>query len=123
MELSEDCRCLATVLTEDAILDAITVAALLHRATVVTESRTESSAWTADEPRVFECSLLASCGRETAAPRTEGALMPGPLGLMVTQVLRGETAAKCPEPKGPCSSAPSVRGAAVSRPQLASSDP
>ena len=78
-----------------------------------------------------------SCGRETAAPRTEGALMPGPLGLMVTQNLPGETAKRrgaslaprpgdepswllkfClekqrrsgPEPKGPGISAPSVQG-------------
>ena len=50
---------LGAALTEDTILDAITVAALLHRATVVTESRTESSAWTADEPRA---SSLISIG-------------------------------------------------------------
>ncbi len=80
MERSEDSRCLATVLTEDTILDALTVAALLHRAMVVTESRTEFSARTADEHRAFDGSPLASCGRETAAPRTEGALLPGPLG-------------------------------------------
>ena len=50
MEIHEDVVRLASVLTEDTILDAITGAAL-HRATLVTESRTESSAWTADEPR------------------------------------------------------------------------
>ena len=53
MELSESARVHVTVLTEDTILDAITVAARRHRARVVTESRTESSAWTADEPRVL----------------------------------------------------------------------
>jgi hypothetical protein len=80
MEIGEDCRCLATVLGEDTILDVLTVAALLNRAIGVTESRTDSSVGTVDEPRAFECSPLASCGRETAAHRTEGALLPGPLG-------------------------------------------
>ena len=49
--IHEDVVLLASVLTEDTMLDAVTVAALLHQAMVVTESRTESSAWTAGEPR------------------------------------------------------------------------
>ena len=49
----------SAVLTEDTMLDAVTVAALLHRARVVTESRTAFSAWTAGELRA---SSLISMG-------------------------------------------------------------